>query len=203
MAKEFGRLAQGWKDTKGTNTIEFMSHEEIAKIPKGKIVTYARIVVDFRPQKEDPNRVRVTAGGNLIDYPHKLTTRTADLTTTKIMWNSTIFTKGARYAASDAKNFYLATPLDNPEYMRIQAALVPEEFIEKYDLKDKIKDGYIYMRIIRGIYGLPQSGKLANDLLKKRLEVHGYREVQYTPNLFKHDWQPVWFTLVVDDLEIK
>ena len=126
MAKELGRLAQGWKDTKGTNTIEFMSHEEIAKIPKGKIVTYARIVVDFRPQKEDPNRVRVTAGGNLIDYPHKLTTRTADLTTTKIMWNSTISTKGARYAASGAKNFYLATPLNNPEYMRIQAALVPE-----------------------------------------------------------------------------
>ena len=164
--------------TKGTNTIEFMSHAEIAKIPKGKVVMYARIVVDFRPQKEDPNRVRITAGGNLIDYPHELTTRTADLTTTKIMWNSTISTRGARYAASDAKNFYLATPLDDPEYMRIQAALVPEEFIEKYNLKDKIKDGYIYMRIIRGIYGLPQSGKLANDLLKKRLEVHG--SVSYT-----------------------
>ena len=54
MATELGRLAQGYKDTKGTNTIEFMSHDEIAAIPKGKVVTYARIVVDFRPQKEDP-----------------------------------------------------------------------------------------------------------------------------------------------------
>ena len=85
MAKELGRLVQGWKETKGTNTIEFMSHDEIAKIPRGKVVTYARIVVDFRPQKEDPNQVQITAGGNLIDYPHELTTRTADLTTTKIM----------------------------------------------------------------------------------------------------------------------
>merc|ERR1712155_240657 len=105
----------------------------------GKVVTYARIVMDFCPQKEDPNQVRITAGGNLIDYPHELTTRTADLTTTKIMWNSTISTKGARYAALDTKHFYLATPLDDPEYMRIQASLVPEEFIVKYDLMDKIK----------------------------------------------------------------
>ncbi len=47
MAKELGCLAQGWSTTKGTNTIKFMSQEEIARIPKGKVVTYARIVVDF------------------------------------------------------------------------------------------------------------------------------------------------------------
>ena len=40
--------------------------------------TYARIVVDFRPQKEDPNRVKITAGGNLIQYAGELTARTAD-----------------------------------------------------------------------------------------------------------------------------
>ena len=203
MAKELGRLAQGWGPTKGTNTIEFMSHEEIARIPKGKVVTYARIVVDFQPQKEDPNRVRITAGGNLIDYPHELTTCTADLTTTKIMWNSTISTEGARYAVSDAKNFYLATPLDDPEYMRILAVLVPEAFIQKYNLRDKVKDGYIYMRIIRGIYGLPQSGRLASQLLKKRLAGHGYHEVPHTPGLFRHEWRPIWFTLVVDEFGIK
>ena len=45
MAKELGRLAQGYGDTKGTNTVEFMDHEEIKAIPKGKVVTYARIVV--------------------------------------------------------------------------------------------------------------------------------------------------------------
>jgi hypothetical protein len=25
-------------------------------------------VVDYRPQKEDPYRIRITAGGNLINY---------------------------------------------------------------------------------------------------------------------------------------
>ena len=110
MAKELRRLAQGRGDTKGTSTIQFMSHKEIANIPKGKVVTYTRTVIDFRPQKEDPNHMRITGGGNLINYPHKFTTQMDGLTTTKIMWNSTVFTRGARYAASDAKNFYLATP---------------------------------------------------------------------------------------------
>ena len=80
-------------------------------------MTYGRIVVDFRPQKTDPNRVRITVGGNLIDYPYDLTTRTADLTTSKVMWNSVISKPGAKYACADVTNFYLTTPLDRFKYM--------------------------------------------------------------------------------------
>ena len=83
----------------------FMTLEEIKKIPGDRTVTYARIVIDYRPQKNDPNRVRITVGGNLIDYPGELTTRTADLTTSKVMWNSVISTPGARYACADVKFF--------------------------------------------------------------------------------------------------
>ena len=54
-------------------------------IPSGGHVTYARIVVNFCPQKKDPNCVQITTGGNLIYYPGELTTRTADLTTSKIL----------------------------------------------------------------------------------------------------------------------
>ena len=85
MCKELGRLAQGYGETKGTNTIKFLTLEEIPCIPDDRVVTYARIVVDFCPQKEDPNRVWITVGGNLINYPGKLTTCTADITTSKIM----------------------------------------------------------------------------------------------------------------------
>ena len=88
-------------------------------------MTYARIVVDFRLQKTDPNRVRITVGGNLIDYPYEFTTRTADLTTSKVMWNSVISTPGAKYACADAKNFYLTTPLDRFEYTRMRIDLIP------------------------------------------------------------------------------
>jgi hypothetical protein len=78
MCKELGHLVQGFGEKEGTNTIFFMSIDDI---PKDRIVTYARIVVDYRPQKDDPNRVRITVQGNLIDYPGELTTRTADLMT--------------------------------------------------------------------------------------------------------------------------
>ena len=59
------------------------------------------------------------------------------------------------------------------------------------------------MKIIRGIYGLPQSGVLANKLLKKRREEHDYYEVDHTPGLFTHKTRPIWFTLVVDDFGVK
>jgi hypothetical protein len=104
---------------------------------------------------------------------------------------------------ANAGNFYLATPLDRPEYMRIPVELVPQEFIDANNLASKIKNGYIYMKIIRGIYGLPQSGVLANKLLKKRLEEHDYYEVDHTPGLFTHKTRPIWFTLVVDDFGVK
>jgi hypothetical protein len=52
MSKELGRLAQGFDGTKGTETIFFMTHDEITNIPKDRTVTYARIVVDYRPQKQ-------------------------------------------------------------------------------------------------------------------------------------------------------
>ena len=67
----------------GTNSLFVMSHEEICNIPKDRVITYDRIFVDFRVQKADPNKVQITAGGNLINYPGELTTQTADLTTAK------------------------------------------------------------------------------------------------------------------------
>ena len=72
------------------------------------------------------------------------------------------------------KNFYLCTPLDRYKYMRMPIALIPEEFIKLYDLAGKVKNGYVYMEIQRGMHGLPQSGILANKLLKECLKKHGY-----------------------------
>ena len=103
MLIELGRLSNGYKYTKGTHKIHYMTHEEINCTPKYRTVTYARIVVDFRPQKTDPNRARITVGGDLIDYPYELTTCTADLTTSKVMWNSVISTPGAKYVCAYVK----------------------------------------------------------------------------------------------------
>ena len=68
FCKEFGHLTQGMI-TKGTNLVFVTSHDDIKPIPSDRVVTYARIVVNFCPQKKDPNRVRITAGGDLVEYP--------------------------------------------------------------------------------------------------------------------------------------
>jgi hypothetical protein len=62
-----------------------MMHAEIQGIPKDQTVTYARVVVDYRPQKAYPHCIHITAGGNLINYPGKLLPCTANLTTSKLM----------------------------------------------------------------------------------------------------------------------
>ena len=53
------------------------------------------------------------------------------------------------------------------------------------------------------IYGLTEAGILANKLLKKRLSTHGYYECQFTPDLYRHVWRPIMFSLVVDDFGVK
>ena len=107
------------------NCVHVMDLEQIKNIPADRVVTYARVVVDFRPQKADPNRVRITAGGNLIAYPDELTTRTADLTCSKILWNRGLSTENAKYAGLDIANFYLGTPLDRYEYMKMPLKFFP------------------------------------------------------------------------------
>jgi len=56
FGKDFGGMAQGCNETgqKGTNAIFVTTHAEIPNIPKDRTITYARVVVNFRPQKEDP-----------------------------------------------------------------------------------------------------------------------------------------------------
>ena len=81
--------------------------------------------------------------------------------------------------------------------------LIPQKFIDLYDLGSNVKNGYVYIEIQRGMYGLLQAGIVANKLLKERLLKNAYFEVPHTPGLFWHKSRPVWFTLPVDDFRIK
>jgi hypothetical protein len=70
--------------------------------------------------------------------------------------------------------------------MKIPIALLPEDIIEHYQLQQKVLDGYVYMEICKGMYGLPQAGILANKLLKEHLAHHGYFEQFHTLGLWNH-----------------
>jgi hypothetical protein len=200
-ANEFGRFAQvvGGR-IEGSNTIFFIPRNAV---PKGKIVTYGRFVVDIRPNKTETHQVRLTVGGNLIQYPVDVSTRSTDLTTSKCLWNSTISTEGAKYMCLDVKNFYLDTPMDSFEYIRIPIKLIPQQIIVQYNLLPLVSDGYVYIEVQKGMYGLLQSGILANQLLARRLAIHGYHKTKFTPGLWRHVTHPIQCTLVVDDFGVQ
>jgi hypothetical protein len=206
FGEDFGGMAQGDEKTgqAGTYSVFVMTHREIGIAMKaGHKWTYARVVVDYRPQKEDPNRIRIAVGGNLITYKGDTSMRTADLTTSKLLWNSILSTEGAQYMCLDLKNFYLMAALDYYEYMKIPLALFPEWTKKQYNLDTQARDSFVFLEIRRAVWGLPQAGILANKFLRKRLAPHGYYECVNTPGLWRHATRPITFSLVVDDFGMK
>ena len=89
------------------------------------------------------------------------------------------------------------------KYMWFPLAYLPDKVMDAYELHDKVQNGRVLVRIVRGMYGLPQSGRLAYNHLKAHLEPYGYRPCRLTPGLWKHDTCPITFCLVVDDFGIK
>ena len=75
-----------------------------------KDVTYGQFVCTVQPKKAEPNRTRFTIGGDRINYPGKVATPTADMLVAKMLFNSVISTRGARFMTMDISNFYLMTP---------------------------------------------------------------------------------------------
>jgi hypothetical protein len=103
----------------------------------------------------------------------------------------------------DIKNFYYGTPMARYEYMKLPIKLIPEDIINHYNLRALDSDGYIYMEIRKGMPGLKQAGRIANDRLQKHLAQFGYAPVPRTPSLWTHASRPVTFSLVVDDFGVK
>ena len=75
--------------------------------------------------------------------------------------------------------------------MKTPLVLFPDHIVKQYNLGEKAKNGFVYLKLQKAIYGLPQAGSLANKPLKERLEPHGYHEVPHTPGLRKHKTKPV------------
>jgi hypothetical protein len=87
--------------------------------------------------------------------------------------------------------------------MVINLSSLPQETIDKYDLIELAQDRKVYIEIQKGMYGLPQAGILANELLQRNLAKDGYRPTQHTHGLWKHDTRPLSLSLVVDNFGVK
>ena len=106
--------------------------------------TYGRLVCDIKPNKAETHRTRLTIGGNLIEYPGEKSTATADLITIKCQLNAIISERYAKFFTLDIKNFYLGTPLQSYDYMKLRLDIIPEEILSQYNLRDIAVDGWVY-----------------------------------------------------------
>ena len=194
-AAEFDRLIETWQciafcpatDLPPDRKASYYNPQVKTKVINGKL----------------DRRVRGTFGGNLSDYSGDVTAHTADLSTIKCHLNSTLSTPGTRYMTADIKDFYLGTPMENPEWMWVDMRLIPDSIVSKYDLTSLARNGKVLARVDKGIYGLPQAGLLAQQRLIAHMAKHGYHQSPTTPCLFTHAYRPISAVLVVDDFGVK
>jgi hypothetical protein len=66
-----------------------------------------------------------------------------------------------------------------------------------------VSDGHVYIEVQKGMYGLPQAGILANQLIARRLAIRGYHHTKFTRGLWRHVTRPIQFTLAVDDFGVQ
>ena len=101
--------------------------------------------------------------------------------------NGVVSTPGARFAGEDVNFLNLNTPLKRKRYGKVRAKYILEETIRKHDLEQYIEDeGWLHFEIVKGMYGIPEAGRLENDLLRARLKKYGYIEATHTPGYWKH-----------------
>ena len=104
----------------------------------------------------------------------------------------------------EIKNFYLNTPMERYKYTCRKISDLPVNVIKHYNFTQKVtSDGCVYLEVQKGMYGLPQAGILAHQLLETRLTNGGYTQSKLTPVLWTHKWRPILFTLCVDNSGVK
>jgi hypothetical protein len=96
------RHSQGIQDIPGTDTCFFI---KLINIPKDRKITYGKIVCDNKPLKKEKEWVRLTVGSDKLDYCGDVATSTSDITTFKILINSTLSTEDAAMMMMDIKNY--------------------------------------------------------------------------------------------------
>jgi hypothetical protein len=200
FSNQTGRLFQGIRDIPGTNTCFFV---ELKNIPKDRKITYDKIVYDYKPHKKEKEHVRLAVGGDRLDYSGNVATSTADITTLTFLINITLSTTDAAMLMMDIKHYYLGTLLPRYEYMHMLLSRFPEEIVNKYNLTALAVDGWVYIEIRKGMYGVKQAGLLSNQLLHKRLSPFGYYPACHTPGLWIHETRPIAFSLILDDFAVK
>ena len=146
------------------------------QVPDDKQVTCTSHVYDCRPLKDEQHRVKITVGGDKQDCKHDAGSLAANLLETKTLLNSVTSDshRGTQFMSTDIKDHFLATPIDDPECMKVDYKCILDDVRFRHKLDQKVtKDGQIYIMIQKGMLGLKQAATLAYCHLKTALNLLG------------------------------
>ena len=163
-----------------TNTMEVIINEEVKKC---RTVTYANFVCDYRPEKSEHYRAILRVGGDRLEYPHDASSPYVYILELKLLLNITISDarRGARFMSCDLKYFFLDAPMSRSEYIRINSKYFTPDIRDCYQIEGLIAaDGYVYIKFIKGMYGLKQAAIIAYKQIIPHMEPHGYYPVPFT-----------------------
>ena len=175
-----------------------------SQVPAGKKVTYANAICNYRPLKDDPYHVQLTVGGNKLHYNSDSSAPTSSLIDSKLIFNSTISTQGAKFLTTKIKDYFLNNPMENFEDMKIPLRRIPQDVIDQYDNMSIVEpDGFLYAEIRKGMYDLKQAACIAFNCLVTLMKPQGYAPLHCNPGILTHEKRDIIFTLCVNDFGIK
>ena len=119
------------------------------------------------------SNTRGTIGGDQVHYPGVTAAYVAHLDPIHILLN-TAASDDAEIGTADISDFYLGTPFDRIEYMRISLKHIPPDIQKRYNIARMVHNDNILMEISKRTYGLLQFGKLSQDRLVQHLATNEY-----------------------------
>ena len=203
-ARELGRCLNGIdNDGTGRNSFHFIRHDQV---PHGVVPTHGKQHCTIRPNKAETHRTRLVVGGDRVQYDGPVTSPTAEQPLAKLLINSTLSTKNAKFGTTDIKDMFLMTVFSSKSEhtcMKLNARHIPEIIVNNYNLRPLIHNGFVYCEITGGMHGLPHAARQAWQKLHHLLTNNGFRQSMSVPGLWKSTINDLAFVLVVDDFVIR
>ena len=159
---------------------------------------YSRVICDFQKDKAKPNQ-----GVDRINYPHICSMLEANSLMAKLLIKCRINMR-CNVSAIRHKQFQPQHSMEE-----IWISMAKNEWVAWRHHCPLSPDWqgngrlYVYGKIHKGMYGLPQAGLLAKELLETCLKKHDYWQSMISPGFWQHDKRPIQFTIVFDNFKVK
>ena len=95
--------------------------------------------------------------------------------------------------------------MSRSEYIRIHSKYFPLDIRDRYEIEGLIAaDRYIYIKIIKGMYGLKEAAIIAYNQLISQMEPYGYYLVPFTtgPDFLAYVWMILEYNIFLKMIQI-